>query len=164
MERGPVPVGRVVPVTALPVADEPAREILELWLALSRRPWSSVVLVPADRGGSAGAAAAALAEVGQRLLHQPIGTASAERLDYDGATALVDRLVALGAAAARPGAPGRLVLAIPSVVSEPLGVTVARKADLVVLCVRMGRTRVADAQRTIELLGRDRLAGCLVRL
>jgi len=155
----PVP-SRSTERVAVPVPLAPAREIQELWLALSRRAWRSVVLVPTERRGSAAAAAGALAEVGRRLRLTQVGALVATDLDYDGAAQLVLRLAAMGAAG--PAAPEQLVVAIPSVVTEPLGVAVARQADVVVLCIRLGRTGLADARRAIELIGPDRVAGCLV--
>lgn len=138
---------------------EPGRVILELWLALSRRAWRSVVLLPADRRDSTRASANALAEVGRRIRLARVDAVVAEELGYDQAAALIQSLAAHGAAG---GSTDQLVVAIPSVVVEPLGVAVARQADLVVLCIRMGWSSLADARRTVQLVGEDRLAGCLV--
>lgn len=56
----------------------------------------------------------------------------------------------------------RIIIAIPAVVSEPLGLAATQSADVIVLTVELGRTRLADARRTIELVGRDRIAGCFL--
>jgi hypothetical protein len=69
---------------------------------------------------------------------------------------------------ARPSGPivlapaGQVIVAVQSVVQQPLGIAVARAADAVVLCVEMGHTRIAAAKRTIELIGRERIAGCVL--
>jgi hypothetical protein len=61
------------------------------------------------------------------------------------------------------GAPRRLIIAIPSVLTDPLGIAVARAADGVLLTIEMNRTRLADAARSAEAIGRERLVGaCLV--
>jgi hypothetical protein len=52
------------------------------------------------------------------------------------------------------------VIAISSVITEPLGLGATAAADAVIVCIERGRTRLADARRTIELVGRDRIAGC----
>lgn len=143
----------------------PGREAQELWLVLSRRTWRSVVLVPGDRGASAAtsAAAAALAEVGRRLRFAPVTALLADDLDYDATGQLVRRIAALRAPHAGPGAsPEQLVLSIPAVAAQPLGVAVAREADAVVVCIELGRTSLASARKTVELIGLDRLAGCLL--
>jgi hypothetical protein len=56
----------------------------------------------------------------------------------------------------------RLLISIPAVVSEPLGVAVAQYADGVVLTVHVGKTPLEEARRTIELIGRDRIIGCFL--
>jgi hypothetical protein len=57
---------------------------------------------------------------------------------------------------------GRLLIAIPPVVTEPLGLAVTEVADAVVLCVERGESRLGFAQRTVELIGRDRIVGALM--
>ncbi len=142
----------------------PGREIQELWFALSRRTWQSVVLVPAGLGGSTTLAAVALAEVGRRLRLSPVTAVMAEQLDYETAAQLVRRVVAPRYADAEGNqtAPEQVVVAIPPVVSEPLGIAVAREADVAVVCVQLGTTGLEAARQTIALIGRDRVAGCLL--
>lgn len=156
-ERAVAPVAAMAAVAA--VGPAPERVIQELWFALSGRPWRSAVLVPAGRSGSTVAAASALAEVGRRLRLAPVATVLAGQLDYDGAAQLIRRLATMATAAA---APEQLVIAVPPVVVEPLGVAVARQADEVVLCLQLGVTSLAEARRTIELVGVHRITGCLV--
>lgn len=188
----------------------------ELWFSLGRRAWSSLVLVPADRGGSADEVATRLAEVGKRLSKSPVTAITARSLEYGTALALADLPSFVGApppeshaawsaiemppssieeadpdAAPSPihvtsiqVAPGgglpedhpaawghdgpvvssgaRLIISIPPVVTQPLGLATAHAADLLVLCVVMGETRLADARRTLELVGRERVAGCFL--
>jgi hypothetical protein len=128
----------------------------ELWFALARRSWTSVVLVPASPDGSTVDAARALAEVGGQLDTAPVTALTATALEYGTARALSDLNRSGGDAAGR----GRLVIAISSVITEPLGLGATAAADAVIVCIERGRTRVADARRTIELVGRDRIAGC----
>jgi hypothetical protein len=61
-----------------------------------------------------------------------------------------------------PGDRRRIVISIESVLSNPLGIGIAQAADAVVLCVRKGRTKIAAARRTIELIGRERFVGSVV--
>jgi hypothetical protein len=57
---------------------------------------------------------------------------------------------------------GQVIISIPPVVEEPLGLAFAHAADAVVLLVERGVTRYADARRSIELIGRERIAGCFL--
>lgn len=142
----------------------PRREIQELWFALAHRSWSLLAVVPAGAGASAAAVAISLADVGRRLREAPVTfLIMAETIDYPTAGRIVRTLGAGGRSDEKPeaGPAAKLVIAIPSVVSEPLGLVVAKAADAVVLCVEKGRTTMPEARRTIELIGRDRIAGCL---
>jgi len=186
MERSPAPERR---------PQLPGREFQELWFALARRDWRSVVLVPADAGESAAAAATSLAEVGKQLHELPVTLfIMANPLDYwpalqivttaasmqegreERSGALTDPVNSLGYASAvqmvasaastgrgstRP-AIGKVIIAIQPVVAEPLGLAVTQAADVAILCIEMGRTHLAAARRTIELVGRERIAGCLL--
>jgi hypothetical protein len=135
----------------------PGREYQELWFALSREPWRMVVLVPADPGVSAIYIAEALGDVA-RWLREPPATimTMSDPLDYVEATQLSSRI---------PPDPGgvseKVIVAVQPVVVEPLGLAITRTADAVVLCIEKGRSRLASVRRTIELIGRDRIRGCI---
>ena len=58
--------------------------------------------------------------------------------------------------------PARLIISVPPVVAEPLGLAAAEEADAVVLAVRMNHSRLPEVRRTIHLVGRERLAGCFL--
>jgi len=137
-------------------ADAAEAPVQELWLALDRRDWRSVVLVPVGLSQPVAAVAHSLAAAG-RWLHEATGTFTmASAVDSPEALAFVK-----GARTEATGG-GRSIVAILPVVDERLGVVVARAADAVVLCVEMGRTRLAAIRRTVELIGRNRIAGCFV--
>ncbi len=169
----------------------------QLWLGITRRTWRSIVLVPADPGGSAAEVARCLAAVGKELCEVPVTAIALSSLEYGSTLALAElqqrmereqepsarraALVevtattldrdapesasiphAIGGEALALSPAARLVIAIPAVISEPLGGAVARHADAVVVCVERGRTRAADVRLTAELIGRERIAGCLL--
>ena len=56
----------------------------------------------------------------------------------------------------------RLVIAIPAVITEPLGLAAAHQADAVLVAIELGHTRIADVRRTIELIGRERIVGAFL--
>jgi hypothetical protein len=193
-------VGTPGPAGELPDSEgRHAKAYQQLWFALARSDWSSLVLVPADPEGSTDEVARSLAEVGKRLSDGPVTAVMAGSLEYGTAAALADlpRFVdhkhllptsswttvdvnATLADAPRAdvadeapaaGANGqalaisseaRLIISIPAVVSQPLGLATTQTADLTVLCVEVGRTRLADARRTMDLIGRERIAGCFL--
>ena len=57
---------------------------------------------------------------------------------------------------------GRVIIAVQPVTDEPLGLAVTRAVDEVVLCVEKGSARLGPARRALELIGRERVAGCLL--
>jgi hypothetical protein len=172
--------------------EPPGRSVQELWFALTRARWSSVVLVPADEGGSVHRIATELADVGTRLHHSPVTAIVADTVDYAAARALADMQASqedrpwrgdidVDVSAVNPAdrqatiassAPsyeaklmppiGRIIIAIPSVMEYPLGVAIAQRADAVVLCVDVGVTRMKSARRTMDLIGRERIVGSIL--
>jgi hypothetical protein len=151
--------------TRLPdLADLAGRDYQELWFALARRPWRSAVLVPAEASLRTDELAAALASIGRRLGFTQVSALVAEQIDFASVGQLTSRLAA-PAQSANPvvsASTAQLIVSIPPVVVQPLGVAVARAADTVVLCLAMGRTGLRDAERTIELVGRERICGAVV--
>lgn len=150
---------------ALRRTDADGRDYQQLWFTLARRQWRSLVLVPADEGGSAAAIAAALADVGRRLRETPVTfLIMADPLDFECAA----KVIAALDLTRQEGEPlavattGKVIVAIQPVVQEPLGLAVTEAADAVVLCIELGRTRLAAARRTVELVGRDRIAGSVL--
>jgi hypothetical protein len=123
-----------------------------------------LALVPGDSGASAKDIAASLVSVG-RVLHESVTSlAPVDTLDYVPAAELLlstgATTRATGPRAVKP--PEKIIAALPSVISDPLGLQVVTAADMVVICVEIGRTRMSSLRRTIELVGRERIAGCLL--
>ena len=141
------------------------RAIEGLWFKLARLPWRTLVLVPSDERASGIEVAAALADVGRRLRAGPVTfLLLSGPLDYASAGKIV-HAVGEREVDGSPGqhtGEGRLIIAIPPVVVEPLGLAVTEVADAVVLCVTRGESRLRESERTIELVGRDRIIGALI--
>ncbi len=141
----------------------PGQEFQELWFTLARRAWRCLAVVPVDDDESAGHVARSLTDVGRMLDDRVTFFALPDSRDYASAAQIVP---AVGTAAAAPGraleVAGKLIVALQPVVVEPLGLTITATADAVIVCVQMGRTKVATARRTIELIGRERIAGCVI--
>lgn len=159
-----------------------------LWLALAQHPWDSLAIVPARAGGSTSEVARALADVGQILARSPVSAITVDVMGPRSALALStlahsirDRrervwtgngIVRVGQTLRReldrqPNSlvppMGRLIVGVPSLVSEPLGMAVAHAVDGVLLGVELGATSMAEIERSSDLVGRDRIVGvCLL--
>jgi hypothetical protein len=158
--------GMVVRSGPPPFHDILAREsdYQSLWFTLARVPWRSLVLVPVDADGSAAGMAVSLADVGQRLRPGPVTfLLMAGRIDYASAEMFVSAVATRVASGQDDPAPPRVIVSVPPVVVEPLALAVTGAADAVALCVTKGRTQLADAERTIHLIGRERLLGCILK-
>lgn len=140
----------------------PSKECQELWFRLAKTRWRSIALVPADEGGSTAALAASLAEVGRQLREGAVTALNLPHLDYITASGIADAITAAGRGEGVP-ADLQIIVAIPPVLDDPLGVAVAHAVDAAVLCVDLGKARLSAARRTIELVGRERFVGSVVR-
>jgi hypothetical protein len=150
--------------TAEPAPEDPrlaSVDLQQLWFQLHRREWSSLVLVPAEPGNSAAGLTTMLGRVGTTISHSAPKVVNAERMAPAAIRELIVHLVNPPVLVS-PDDQRRVLISIDSVLSNPLAIGVAQAADAVVLCVRKGRTKIAAARRTIELIGRERFVGSVV--
>lgn len=136
-----------------------------LWFTLARFKWRSIVFVPSDVDGSTAGIATALADVGRRLRSSPVTfLVMAGSIDYASAGRFVTSVAGNGPLelADDETPSSRVIVAVPPVIVEPLALAVIDAADAVVLCVRQGSTRLADASRAVELIGRERIIGYVI--
>jgi hypothetical protein len=115
-----------------------------------------------EDAAAAASVAASLGEAGRRMGGVPVEVrVVSSTLDADAAEKLVAGVApdATGRAGAKAD---RVILALPPLSAEPLGVTVAQGVDAVVLVLCVGRTELAAAHQAIDLVGRERIAGCLL--
>jgi hypothetical protein len=162
MSRQSMPPPPAPTVVIAAPGEAPDHEHQALWFALARRRLTSVVLVPADQGRSVAEIADSLVDTGRRLVDSPVTAIVADVVSHD----FVARTAALLASThRREPAPGastlEVVVAIGPVTVEPLGLALVQAADGVVLCIEKGRTRIAAARRSVELVGRERIVGCV---
>lgn len=154
----------------------------ELWLRLSKRRWASLAVIPVDSEASTQELAFSLADAGTELSDIPVSAITTNVLDAGAARALAaltqrvnerQRQLPEGRdgksgeerqeQAGLPQLPkGRLIVSVPSVTGEPVALAVANKVDLVVLAIEVGKTRMRDVKKTIEKIGKDRIAGCIL--
>ncbi|MHB8875759.1 MAG: hypothetical protein ACYC8T_18895 [Myxococcaceae bacterium] len=133
----------------------PAAELQQLWFTCLRKPWSSLLVMPAYPGGSAQAVARALVEVGSLHRSRPVTLLDAEGLTVAGATRAIEDLT-------RQASTGELtVLCAASVLSNQAVLPLAMAVDAVLLTVDLGTTDVSSARRTVELIGEKRFIGAV---
>jgi hypothetical protein len=152
--------------TRLPHQSGLQRDVQELFFATLRREWSSLVLVPTHPGGGAAWVAEALADVAASLDGRAVRITPHGALLAPTRELIPDLTVESPVRSLKPGSDrwrgGQTIIAIDPVTSNPGGIAVALAADAVLLCVELGKTSIAVARRTIELIGRERFIGCVV--
>jgi hypothetical protein len=163
----------VAPQPSAAAVVAPPRDMQELWFATRRREWNTLCVVPAAPGLSALPVAEALAKVGQLIRGHPVRVINAEGVDLSQIAQLAAEMtgqakpstVWTSVASRRPSAVpdgSPVIIALESVVGNPLALPVALVADAILLCVELGQTGVENARHTIHLLGRERLLGTVL--
>jgi hypothetical protein len=130
-----------------------------LWLTLSRMPWQTLALIPADEGAPADftlSLAVVLSRTGMSHVGAPI-------LVADGTQVPLDQLNAFTAdlRACRDGGE-RVIIALSHAAENPTSPAIAKDADAVVLCLMLGKMRSSAAKKTIRAIGASKFVGSVI--
>ena len=143
-------------------------ELQELWFSLMRRQWTSLALVPAGPEGSTMELARSVAEIGGRFRGAPLALLEGAHLDLESAAQLTMNVQNSAASWSQPARPlsvqndPRTLVALESVLENPMGIPVALAADAIIVVVQRGSTSRRDAQRTLQVLGREQVLGVVL--
>jgi hypothetical protein len=141
---------------AVPRSDPRAADAwAQLWFSVERHPWSTIAVVPASPAEDSLSAARSLAGAGNTYREGGVALVDATRAQpsaIPGLVAAANEGVASGA---------RVVIAVDSPLSNPAAIAIARAVDAALLAVPLGRSKIADARRTVETVGRDRFIGSI---
>lgn len=149
---------------------DPAAQARSLWLAITRRSWHTLAVLPAHEGGSALSLAYELVEAGNILRRRPVELISAEGLDLTAASGWLfeavsgrigPRALEANAGTVVPEPFGRVVV-LESVASNMLSVPVAQAADACLLVVEQGVSDLSSARATLKAVGRERFVGSAI--
>lgn len=133
----------------------PPVSLQQLWFALQRREWNSLVVLPSSPELSAEDFGRPLYEVARLALGSHV------RL-LDGRSISLPQTAPLILDMATAGERARTLVLLDSVISHPPGVPIALASDGVLLCVEMGKTRLASIAETLQLVGREKFLGCIL--
>lgn len=149
-ERGP----DAAPPTEPDAARDTRQAYERLWVAALQSSWRTLAIVPAARGASGRAVAAALALLGSEYRGGPVELVHAEGLQLGACRALLERLD-------KVAEPHALVLSLDSPLDSQSALLVSRAADAALLVVPLGTTPWGEARQTIEAVGRARFLGAV---
>jgi hypothetical protein len=141
----------------------PPLSMQQLWFSIQRLQWASLVIVPADGNSSAIDFGKPLYEVGKLAMGDRLRLLDARDVKLDRTAPLILDMTG----ASKPHAAGsqqwseRALVMIESVLATPSAIPIALAADAAVLCVELGKTSLAGARETIQILGTRRFLGCI---
>jgi hypothetical protein len=157
-----VKLAEETPGDALPWAGAPPVSVQQLWIAVQRQEWSSLVVMPSGPEGSAYEVARILHTVGKLTMGDRLRLLDGRGVKLAGTAPLI--LEMTGSSPVRPASDSRgdrVLVVIDWVLAQPSGIPIALAADAAVLCVDLGRTSVAEARETIQVVGPQRFVGCV---
>ena len=147
------------PSKAVGNAGAPPKVVAALWYRLAGFQWRTLAVVAPGNGPGAWRIAGTLVEVAEErpsvLSAVNAIDASLERLGVVAQLLSPEKLVAAGD---RP----RFVLAVDSPLENPAAIGLLSSCDAVLLLLERRRTRIPDAQRILELVGRERFIGAVI--
>ncbi len=146
----------------LTLSGTPPASLQQLWFAVQRLSWTSLVIMPAGPETSAFEVATTLHEIGKLTMGDRLRLIDARGVKLTGTAAVIlDMSSAAPVRAAQDPRNERVLVLIDWVLAEPSGVPIALAADAALLCVELGKTTVAGARETVQLVGRQRFVGCI---
>ncbi len=125
-------------------------------LAVLRGEWTTVALVATDPSAPARPLADALADVSRAYRLRPLRVLDGAGASPAEVAQLQDEL-----AAARGGG-GRVVACADDPRTSPGAVPLLVAAEAVVLVVRLGATAMRAVEELVEIVGRERVLGCVI--
>ena len=128
----------------------------ELWFMLERYAWSTLAVLPVRSGTDALGMAWGIASAGWLYRGGSVEIIDGTNAEPDTAADILLTAPALVAGGRK------VVIPTDSPLTNPAAIAIARVADAVVLAVPLGTSKLADARRAIESVGRERFIGSIV--
>jgi hypothetical protein len=136
----------------------PAQDLSTLLYSLVIRPWTSLAIVSPDEGERAWHLAQKLAEAARQSHYPALKAVNLLDLNAERAAGIAHAVNTVTALGERK----RFVIAIANPAENPIALRVLTVCEVALLLLERGRSRIPDAQRTVELVGRNRLIGAVL--
>jgi hypothetical protein len=133
-------------------------DVQELWYRLLSRPWSCLVVVSPDRTPNTLRLASSLAELGTQHRRRLVEVVDGLQLDVERAAAIAHMVEPQEGLPTEP----RFVIALDSPMVNPVAFGVLAAGDAVLMLLAKGVTRIPQARKIIEVVGRERLIGAVL--
>jgi hypothetical protein len=132
-------------------------ELVQLWLSLVARRWSTLLLVPAAGVESTLPLATALLQVNRRAaLDARCSLVDATRISLERAPSLASTV------AGRVLQGQRVLVPVDELESNPAALAIAARCNAALLCLALDRSDLRSARRTLERCGPARFVGSVL--
>jgi len=135
-------------------------DVRELWYRLLARRWSCLVVVSPERTPNTLRLARSLGELGTQQRQRLVEVINGLQLDLERANAIV-RMVEPPEGIARP-TEQRFVIALDSPIVNPIAFGVLAAGDAVLMLLQRGVSKIPEARKISEVVGRERLIGAVL--
>jgi len=128
-------------------------ELRQMWLALMREPWTSMAVVPSDRGvplESVMGVAAELADLNQCHVAEARGLSVADSVKLN---QKIEQVVVGGS---------RAIVAVDPLTESLAAITIATQASCALVVVKLGVSQMDSVKTAAAIVGPARLAGTVV--
>jgi len=151
------------PTQTLPWTGVPPLSIQQLWFSIQRVEWATLAIIPAGPETSALDFGRPLYEVGKLAMGERLRLLDARTVKLSGVAPLIVDMVTppAGPRSTNVQWSERAMVLVESVLVQPAAVPVALAADAALLCVELGKTSMASARETLDIVGRQRFIGCV---
>ncbi len=127
-----------------------------LWFATRQKAWSSLAIIPSDRGVSAGSVAESLVATGQMHGERPVKVLNAQGVQLAGVHQLMDTLAAM------TGRGDWVIVPVDPIAENPNAVPIVQATSGALLVVNLGESLLTSARTAIEAVGREHFLGSIV--
>jgi hypothetical protein len=134
----------------------PDNEWQRIWFATRQQPWTSLTLLPVGAGIDVTRAAEMLAATGCLHGERQVGVVNATGAQLEDVQQTIDSIKA------RNGRGEWTIVPVDPIEHNPATIAILRATSAALVLVRLGESRLAPAQKIIEMIGRDRTIGSVV--
>ena len=138
--------------------EAPAHDVSALFYTLIGRPWSSLAVISPDDSPRALRLVRKLEDVARTNQYRSLKTVDILELNLERAESITHAIGKVSSLGERK----RYLIAIDSPLENPVAIRVLSACDAVLLVLEKDRSRLPDAQRTVEMVGRGRLIGAVL--
>jgi hypothetical protein len=129
-----------------------------LFYALIGRPWTSLAVISPDDSARAWRLVQKLDEVARANQYRALKTVNILEMNLERAESIAHAIGKVSSLGERK----RYLIAIDSPLENPVAIRVLSACDAVLLVLEKDRSRIPDAQRAVEMVGRGRLIGAVL--